>query len=256
MNFKALGTPKPGNYDPSLVDRLNKAAAEEARRAEAKGSTTKPKAYVQRRVPKLKVGIEYAHLLFEDGNQSRTYDLSLERVKAAGYERHMRLNEVFAMEIDSLEGRLDPLHQIYLNQMRRHHEWFSIAFERDNDYLITYIDPEGLYYDSLRNAYAKRPNFKCSEMTRWTMTVDGLKRPQCWSGEWLRLDQLGEVLGRYLIGRKYPKVPKELGGAQSRVHIMLPATGQIRPAFFDLSGYRIHAHGTIESGSRGVREAT
>ncbi|MBI4451074.1 hypothetical protein HY642_03805 [Candidatus Woesearchaeota archaeon] len=47
MTLNTLGTPKPGNYDPSLVDRLNKEAADEARRA---AEDARRRAQEQRRI--------------------------------------------------------------------------------------------------------------------------------------------------------------------------------------------------------------
>ncbi|MBI4451069.1 hypothetical protein HY642_03780 [Candidatus Woesearchaeota archaeon] len=250
MTLHTLGTPKPGKYDPNLAERLNKEAEEEARRSAAAIKSRKTKPTAIQTNPEPKAAIEYKNLVTESDRNMRNcwYNLSLERVKAAGYDRHIHLDEVMAMQIDFLDGKVDPMRQIFLAEMRRHREWLGLAFERDRAWLITYVDPEGLDYDMRHNAYIKKPDFKCSEELRWKLRVEGF--PHDWSGKWLRMDQLGHALGSHLIGREYAELPKQLSA--SNIFIKLPENGDIWPACFDLSDYHIHAD-TVKSGSRGVR---
>ena len=83
-----------------------------------------------------------------------TFDESLERIKKAGYERHMRPSEFFSLFIASLvnkatlENKLNQEQKELLSDMNGSYgEWFSMALARKGDTLICYQDPINLKFD-------------------------------------------------------------------------------------------------------------
>ena len=71
-----------------------------------------------------------------------SYDISLERLKMAGYERHASPAEAFSLLIDNLEGKLKGKYKAVAEDMLDDSgEWMSMAVERKGNTLICYLHP-------------------------------------------------------------------------------------------------------------------
>ena len=95
-------------------------------------------------------------------------------------------------------------------------EWLSCAFERQENKLIVYLDPEGLVFDGQK--YTKQ-NFSGAEEE--TFNLKG--KP---SQKIFKLKDLPADLIEYIYGRKLENLPKEI---QNNTIFYLPENNMIWP---------------------------
>ena len=156
-----------------------------------------------------------------DSSKARFYfDESLERVKAAGYQRHARPQEEFGLIIDGLEGKLTgELPKLSADMLTSWGEWLSLAFERKGDLLVCYLDPVGLVWNG--NRYEKQ-NFSHAGET--TFDIKGIT-----SGQWVGLEKFRPDFAQFLYGRRFDQLPAEMREGNKKVHVYLPAEGVAWP---------------------------
>mgnify|MGYP001573409602 CR=1 FL=1 len=132
-----------------------------------------------------------------------SYDISLERLKMAGYERHASPAEAFSLLIDNLEGKLKGKYKAVAEDMLDDSgEWMSMAVERKGNTLICYLHPEGLAWDKEKKIYM-HDGFNHSGMQE--CAISGKE-----STMWRPLDQFGNDFVKLLYGRSYNDLPEEM----------------------------------------------
>ena len=149
--------------------------------------------------------IEFEHPAYRQSGKTDktllTYDASLARLRAAGFERHARPQEMFGLLADGLEGKLTVEEKlIYDDQLTSYGEWLSLAFERRGDCLITYVDPEGLEWRN--DKYVKTESFKFAE--KKDFDISGKV-----SQQYIDLDQFHDDIVQFLYGRSFASLPRE-----------------------------------------------
>ncbi|MBS3148085.1 hypothetical protein J4219_04325 [Candidatus Woesearchaeota archaeon] len=180
-----------------------------------------------------------------------TFDESLERLRAAGFERHARPQEAFGLIIDGLEGKLNgELSKVSADMSTGHGEWLSLAFERKGELLVCYLDPVGLVWTGIK--YDKQ-NFGYSG--ECSFDINGIT-----SGQWVGLDKFRPYFVQFLCGRRFDQLPTEMREGNKKVHVYLPSDGVAWPVArgdyrFSVSGFgsRYGVYG--DGASRGVRDA-
>ena len=181
-----------------------------------------------------------------------TYDASLARLRAAGFERHARPQEVFGLLIDGLEGKLTPQEKkIHDDMFTSYGEWFSLAFERQGDWLISYLDPAGLEWE--KDKYVKT-HFKYAEQRDFDITGKI-------SREWLDLNLFNDDFIQFLYGRSFADLPQEMRVGERKAQVYLPSDETAWPVsrsrFSDGGGgYDVFGDNFINRASRGVRGRT
>ena len=193
----------------------------------------------------------YAGITFEakaeyDGSDKKLYnfDQSLSRLKAAGYTRHPRPQEVFGLLIANLENKVTAEQKsIAEDMLNSYSEWFSTAMERNKDKLTIYTDPEGLVWNG--STYVME-NFTFE--SKRDFSIAGIP-----STKLVDLNQFGNDLVEFLYTRKFAQLPQAMREDGKRAQLYLPADRQILPAGrgsfsgrFDVSYYY------VDRASRGV----
>ena len=172
------------------------------------------------------------------------YNQSLERVKAAGFQRHPRPVEAFGLLAESLEGKLTgDLKEVADNMLQSHGEWLSLAVERRGDVLIAQVDPEGLAWK--KDEYVKTKKFACTEQREFDVTG----KP---SGSWIDLKEFNEDFVRFMYGRRFEDLPVAMREGDKRARVALPSEGKVRPVG-RVVFYRFYVY-YYDVASRGVRE--
>ena len=161
-----------------------------------------------------------------------TYDESLARLQAAGYQRHPRPNEIFCLLIDFLEGKFEnkPELKHLGTDVFWNNGWTSMAMERKGKSLICYTDPKNLKWDGFKYIVdGKELEFIGPD--RFTRTFDVSKVPsETWIDLKLFFDagRLDEDLVMFLYCNKRPdELPKSMRERPMRFY--LPAPGSIQP---------------------------
>jgi hypothetical protein len=194
-------------------------------------------------------GIEFEQPAYrEQGNADKQllyFDKSLEHLRAAGFERHARPQEVFGLLIDGLEGKLTgSISDVQKDMLTSYGEWLSLSFERKGPILIAHLDPEGLVWNG--KVYVKE-NFK--EHGHYEFNVSGKK-----SNEWIPLKEFDNKLIEFLYTRPFKDLPKEIREGDRYARIALPPDGTAWPVGRVSGWYDVGVDGG--RASRGVRSAS
>ena len=241
-----------------VARQFNEEVAEEERQGKAKTGKEKESPATENPVivPAGNIiSVSYNGLDFEaaaprDGAQKAllTYDASLARIKAGGYERHALPSEAFSLIADNLEGKLKGNLKAEADDMLSSYgEWLSMAVERKGDILICYMHPEGLVWNSKKSKYEQN-SFKCDG--RQEFNISGKK-----SQEWISLDKFDDDFVKLFYGRSFDGLPKEMRQGSGKAHVALPADGELWPVgrnYFD-SRFYVYGYGYYYGASRGVR---
>ncbi|MBI4016820.1 MAG: hypothetical protein HY363_03955, partial [Candidatus Aenigmarchaeota archaeon] len=174
-----------------------------------------------------------------------SYDASLANLRSEGFARHARPQEAFGLLADGLEGKLSgALKVVYDDMLAGYGEWLSLAFEREGDRLVCYLDPEGLVWGDGR--YVKDSNFKFAE--KKVFDVSGKS-----SNQWIGLGEFGDDFVRFLYGRSFSDLPVQMREGYQRARVYLPSDKIAWPVGrgdfvrFDVCGF-----GYYGGASRGV----
>ena len=170
-------------------------------------------------------GIEFEHPAYRKaGKTDKTllaYDASLARLRAAGFERHPRPQEVFGLLIDGLEGKLTKQEKsIHDDLLTSYGEWLSVAFERQGNRLITYLDPEGLEWRN--DKYVKTKSFKYSDTKNFDISGQA-------SEQLIDLKFFQDDFVTLMYTRSFNQLPEQLQKGKKRAQVYLPPDGQMWP---------------------------
>ena len=223
-------------------------------REEPKGANPLP---VSSSVPVASVVSSYRDLEFEvQASRNRSdkilyaFDESLERLQSAGFERHPRPSEAFTLLADGIEGKLSGgLQKVSEDMLNNYGEWLSLAFERNNDVLICYLDPKGLVWNTKSSEYVK-DGFKFAEKKEFNIAG----KP---SQQWIELAEFSDNLVRFLYGRSFKDLPQDMREGDKKAQLYLPSDGVVWPVARDgfNDGYGVGGGNCNVGASRGVRPA-
>lgn len=201
-----------------------------------------------KKIPLYKQGIEFEPLAYREENRTHkallTYDKSLERLRAAGYERHPQPAEVFSLLADNLEGKLDAQEKAIADDMLKNYgEWLSVAVERKGNVLVAYFDPVGLQWNERANKYGVKGTLLYSHRNEYDVTG----KP---SEQWIDLEQFSPEFVQDMYSRPFAKLPEKMQEGNQRVQVWLSSDGEMWPVGrggqFDFDNIFVRA-------SRGVR---
>lgn len=191
-----------------------------------------------------------------------SFDESLERLRKAGYERHLRTWEAFSLIINSLEDNLqENLKQtsieLLCNNNGKVREWLSTAVKREGDRLICYTDPENLLWDD-DHYIILGGKLKYSSWGEFDITgIPSLK--------WVDLNNFSNDFIKFFYTREFGKLPWQKWQGHYNAEVCLPSddglvwpvTNNIGYGRFKIGSYDGNPKNTSFNGdfgiSRGVR---
>ncbi len=174
-----------------------------------------------------------------DGGGSKElfhYEKSLERLKQAGYERHLRPAEAFGLIIDSLEGKLSGQPAVVAqNMLESYGEWMSMAVKIENRVIHLYRDPVGLVWNG--SDYAVNGTLASTEertfpLAKTVPTKGRFKKTKALAlkaEEYNPLSEISKIAPdfiEYLWSKPYAQLPSDI---QKNGGFYLPPEGIIRP---------------------------
>ena len=196
-------------------------------------------------------GIEFEHTAYREAGETDkavlTYDASLARLRAAGFERHARPQEAFGFLAAGLEWKLTPQERkIRDDMLTSYGEWLSLAFERQGDTLITYLDPEGLEWGG-EKGYIKKRSFKYTDTKDFDIAGK-------MSQHHIDLNQFPDDLIQFLYGHSFADLPQEMRVGQRKAQVYLPPDKTAWPVVGSYFGsrYIVGGFNYIDRASRGV----
>jgi len=179
-----------------------------------------------------------------------TFDGSLKRLKDKNYQRHLRPWEYFELLTRYYDGSLPEELQFAIEQMRDDYgEWFSMAFEKKENKLICYIDPENLNYDKVKGTYVVNKKFRYNYLKEFNIKNIPSKK-------WVRATKFSDEFIEYFYNRHLEDMPEYIKDARYSFLIYLPPEDTITPVSRAYGGYSQFSMGCFNkiSQSRGVRE--
>lgn len=187
-----------------------------------------------------------------------TFDKSLERLKKEGYERHLRPWEYFNLVTGRLEGKLpENLDNLAKEMLNGEGEWLSLTMKRRGNKLSCYVDPKNLVWDEKKKEY-----FTCGNLEynyKEEFDIRGVPPRQ-----WICLKQFPDEFIKFMYGRRFEDLPKEMQEGDKKAQIYPPYFNDIlypvgfykHSSKFSLVGIgvRIYNYGYVdhEKASRGV----
>ena len=170
---------------------------------------------------------------------------SLVRLRENGFERHARPREVFELIAAGLEGRLSRTKKnVYDDMLNGNGEWLSLAFEKNDDVLICYLDPEGLIWNGKDDKYFK-DNFRFAEKKEFNIA----EKP---SQKWIELKIFSDDFVQYIYGRDFKDLPMEMREGKNRAKIWLPYKNAIAWPVGRGDSHNVGGYGYVSRASRGV----
>jgi len=198
------------------------------------------------------MGIEFEANVSRDiyNKKLYPYDLSLRKLKAAGYKRHASPSEVFSLLMDNLEGKLQGEYKAVAEDMLDDYgEWMSMAVERIGDTLTCYLHPEGLAWDKDKKIYWRKGIFKYDSRQEFDISGKG-------SACWIQLQKFSDDFVKMLYGRSYKDLPEDMREQVLGTDVYLPPPdGDIWPVYRNnINPFSITCYKKDRGASRGVRE--
>lgn len=179
-----------------------------------------------------------------------TFDGSLKRLRDKNYQRHLRPWEYFELLTRYYDGSLPEEIQFAIEQMREDYgEWFSMAFEKKDDKLVCYIDPENLKFDKTKGIYVINKKFRYSSSKEF-------KIKNISSKHWIPVTKFSDEFIEYFYNRPLEDMPEYITVARNQFLIYLPPEDAIMPVSRSYGRYSQFSMGCFNkiSQSRGVRE--
>ncbi len=168
-------------------------------------------------------GLTIEHPLVSENNQKKIfyYPDSLQRLRQAGYDRHLLPAEIFSLLSDGLESKLSGVNaDVAKNMVESYGEWTSMAWERKGSVLVAYRDPENLVWNG--SDYGVNGTLKHTERKEFAIG-------NAQSTSWLDLNMFSPEFILYHYGRSFAQLPQEMQAGNRRAQIYLPPEGIIRP---------------------------
>lgn len=200
-------------------------------------------------ITQLEIEFSYSQYLF-------TFDGSLKRLKDDHYKRHLMPWEYFELLTRYYDGTLpEELHSSIEQMMDDYGEWFSMAFERKEDKLICYIDPENLTFDKAKGIYVVNKKFRCNYEKEFNIKNVPSKK-------WVHVTKFSDEFIEYFYNRQFiaPMVledmPEYVTITRNQFLIYLPPEDGVFPISRAYGKYSQFSMGCFDkiSQSRGVRE--
>ena len=86
------------------------------------------------------------------------FDKGLEAIRSKGFERYLRSDEAFRLNMDILESKVEfPLQEVF---DYTGYEWLSLAWEIKGQSLIAYVNPVGLQFQEYTDSVTKAIRYK------------------------------------------------------------------------------------------------
>ncbi len=178
-----------------------------------------------------------------------TFDKSLERIRTAGFLRHLLPCEFFAFVYEGLEGKLTDIGQeVQKNMLESYGEWLSMAFWRVGNTLHCYEHPENLVrvgseYDASRMTHSGEKTFSLKK---------GFLHSALPSREFIPLRDVASVcpdLVQYLWSREMSQLPSDI---KTRAGLWLHEEGIVWPVGRQFYDYDVNGYVYGSRASRGV----
>jgi len=182
-----------------------------------------------------------------------TFDGSLARLRAAGYDRHPTPSEYCSLIMDYLDGNLrykPLLKEIAEDILKGVGEWLSMAMKMMcSRILVCYGDPENLVWDEKKKQYVVNGN----DIIHSTYTNSPISIPSEKSINLAGVDN--DELIRFLYGRSFEDFPERVRKGDLLGLLTLPPDMALAPVCCS-DPWRLHIDGCYGNfrASRGVRE--
>ena len=195
-----------------------------------------------------------------DPTYSFTYDDSLERLRKAGYERHPRPAEIFNLILAHLN---EKIHNLVLNDLVKdmlesHSNWLSMAFERKDNTLVCYVDPENLVWDENDHKYVVDGKLKFSDKKEFYIGPIDMITTTATSSKGLVISYFSDELVSFLYTTTFDKLHIPLLGSTIYAPcIILPSEqGEICPVSRgrDFTKFYLDSQTIFGADSQGLRE--
>ncbi len=152
-----------------------------------------------------------------------TYDKSLERIKAAGHERHALPSEAFSFLIANLENKLTAGQKaIAIDMLDSWGEWLGMAWKRKLDKVICYSNPENLKWDGSKYAIDGK-KLICSSENEFPLAQN------IPDSNWVDLSTFDAGLVQFLYSRQFAQLPKEMRDGDKKAQMYLPPENTLWP---------------------------
>lgn len=187
-------------------------------------------------------GIEFEQrALREEGSDTKklfTRDESLANLQRRNYERHLYMQEYFALFIASLERKLSADNQAIVSDMNQGMgEWFHDVISTDDKTITFYGGVSKIANDPLKLVCTTKESF----------SLNGLKPNEYYSVE--QVFGANPKLGKNIWTRTYDKLPELIKICSG---LFLPPKNIIRPVGRGCYVFNVGAYGYDGSASRGV----
>ena len=157
--------------------------------------------------------------------EAYSYNKSLERIREAGYERHPRPQEFLSLLRDHFEGKLTgefglDIVEFFIKLLTRENYagWLNMAWERKDNTLVCYMDPENLRFQHNTGYVIDGGELKFSYRHDFNILPTD-------SAHLSNLDESCEGLIKFLYGTTYRGLPEEL----QKTRLILPSESGVRP---------------------------
>lgn len=174
------------------------------------------------------------------------FNKSLERLKKAGYERHIRPDEFFSLMVSyfSNKGKSpEEKSRVIEDMLTGHGEWLSAAVRRDEKRIILYLDPENVVWNG-RTYSTKEEDVICSEKLEFEAELGKELTFNMLDLELRSLD-----LFEFLCPTLLDSLPNEL----LEVQFYIPASDMIMPLCFRNIANSFYIQIGDHAASRGVK---
>ena len=155
---------------------------------------------------------------------------SLDFLRKHGCERHFRPWEYFGSIIDHLECNLKEGHEKLAKEMLKCEwggVWLSMAFERRDDKLICYMDPENI------GNITTGVNSLSKEHMGYSAREEFDINPSFRSDGWTYLENFNDDFVEYFFTRKFKDLPKFMREGRKEAKVWIPPQGVVWPVCTD-----------------------
>ncbi len=155
-----------------------------------------------------------------------SYEESLERLRQAGYERHLHPWESFELINLYLENELPKnLNRMVNDFSKSYGEWFNIAIKRKNNKIICYTDPQNIKLENDVYIINKKISPKLEYTAKQEFDVTGIP-----SLEWTKLEKFNNDFIKFFYNRNFEQLPDQIRKGEYTANVILPPEGVLWPA--------------------------
>jgi hypothetical protein len=198
---------------------------------------------------------EKIHVELQKTDTGMTYEQSLDRLRSAGYERHLYPDETFEIIKNGLERPEGEYGDLAQDILKGSGEWMNIAIKREGNSLYIGYNPENLEWIAYGYRIKSNKDIKCEYIG--TFKIEDHESPFI---NIQTLEKKDPVLVQCLWGidaKSALTFIRNAGYDPSSAGLFAINDGIWRPAARGTSGgthFDIHANDTIRAMSRGVKK--